>query len=85
MRRWQLQDAKAKFSAFLNASLTEGPQVVTKRGLEAAVLVRIDHWRALQAERGPGLKELLLAPTPTMDDLAPSRAERRHRSPPSFD
>lgn len=85
MRRWQLQEAKAKFSAFLNASLTEGPQVVTKRGLEAAVLVRIDQWRALQAERGPGLKELLLAPTPTIENLAPGRAERRYRPTPRFD
>ncbi len=74
MRHWQLQEAKAKFSAFLNASLTEGPQIVTKRGLEAAVLVRIDHWRALQARRAPSLKDLLLAAEPRNDGLASSRS-----------
>ena len=47
MRRWQVQDAKARFSEFLEASLKEGPQVVTRRGAEAAVLVPIEEWRRL--------------------------------------
>lgn len=85
MRSWQLQDAKARFSAFLNASLTEGPQIVTKRGLEAAVLVRVDVWRALQAQSAPSLKALLQVPAPRQDGLLPARAERGHRQPPSLD
>lgn len=36
---WQVQEAKARFSEFLSASLTDGPQVVTRRGVETAVLV----------------------------------------------
>jgi prevent-host-death family protein len=32
MRSWQVQEAKARFSELLEASLKEGPQVVTKRG-----------------------------------------------------
>ena len=31
--KWQVQDAKAKFSEFLEATLAEGPQIVTKRGV----------------------------------------------------
>ena len=31
---WQLQDAKARFSEFLNAAIKKGPQVVTRRGVE---------------------------------------------------
>ena len=31
-RAWQVQEAKARFSEFLETSLTEGPQIVTKRG-----------------------------------------------------
>lgn len=85
MRKWQLQDAKAKFSEFLKASLTEGPQVVTKRGVEAAVLVDIELWRKLQAGKGPSLKDLLLAPAPRTEDLLPPRGERLHRQPPAFD
>ena len=39
MQAWPVQDAKARFSEFLEKCLTEGPQMVTKRGAEAAVLV----------------------------------------------
>jgi antitoxin Phd len=38
---WRVQDAKARFSEFLEASLREGPQVVTRSGVEVAVLVPI--------------------------------------------
>lgn len=41
MHIWPVQDAKARFSEFLDACITEGPQVVTRRGTEAAVLVPI--------------------------------------------
>ena len=46
--KWQVQNAKARFSEFLEASLTEGPQIVTRRGVETAVLLSIDQcvdWR----------------------------------------
>lgn len=36
MRTWQVQDARARFSELLDASLKE---VLTRRGVEAAVLV----------------------------------------------
>jgi len=41
MTSWQVQDAKARFSEFLEASLKHGPQVVTRRGVETAGLVPI--------------------------------------------
>jgi len=56
---WQLQEAKARFSEFLDAALRKGPQVVTRRGVEAAVLVPIDEWRRMQSASRPGIKELL--------------------------
>lgn len=34
MNSWQLQDAKARFSEFLDAALSKGPQIVTRRGVE---------------------------------------------------
>lgn len=60
MKSWSVQDAKARFSEFLKASLTRGPQLVTMRGAEAAVLVPVDEWRRLQARARPGFKALLL-------------------------
>ena len=45
MHIWPVQDAKARFSEFLDTCLEDGPQIVSRRGTEAAVLVPIDQWR----------------------------------------
>ena len=82
---WQVQDAKARFSELLETSLAEGPQIVTKRGVEAAVLVPIEQWRRLEQMTRPDLKELLLAPGARTDALTPPREKRRHRTSPSFE
>src|SRR5271166_2291863 len=50
---WQVQDAKARFSELLDDTLKKGPQVVTRRGVEAAVLVPIEEWRRLQSSARP--------------------------------
>jgi prevent-host-death family protein len=63
-RRWPVQDAKAKFSEMLDTALAEGPQIVTRRGAEAAALVPIDEWRRLTEAARPSLKQLLLAEEP---------------------
>jgi prevent-host-death family protein len=80
-----VQDAKARFSEFLDASLKEGPQVVTRRGVETAVLVPVDQWRRLQKAAQPGLKELLLAPEPRFDIVIPPRGRLRRRAPLEFE
>ena len=84
-RTWQVQDAKARFSELLETSLSEGPQIVTKRGVEAAVLVPIDEWRRLEKRAKPDLKELLLAPQARTDELTPPRPRHRRRLSPSFE
>jgi len=76
---WQLQEAKARFSEFLDAAMKEGPQVVTRRGVEAAVLVPIGEWRRLQRESRPNIKELLLGAGPRFEDVAPKRGAGRRR------
>ena len=84
MSSWQLQDAKARFSEFLDAALTKGPQVVTRRGVEAAVLVPIEEWRRLQASRRPNIKELLLS-GPRFDNIIPPRRKWKRRPPLEFE
>jgi prevent-host-death family protein len=81
-KAWQVQDAKARFSEFLDASLEEGPQIVTRRGVEAAVLVPIEQWRRMEKMTKPSLKDLLLAPEPRMEELTPPRTRHRHRATP---
>jgi antitoxin Phd len=85
VRTWQVQDAKARFSELLDASLKEGPQVVTRRGVEAAVLVPIEQWRRLQKAARPTLKELLLGEGPRFEGLAPPRRSWRLRPPPELE
>lgn len=84
-RRWAVQDAKARFSELLNASVEEGPQVVTRRGVETAVLVPVEDWRRLQESARPSLKELLLADSPRADIPIPARKRWRRRAPAELD
>jgi len=79
MQAWPVQDAKARFSEFLDACMAEGPQMVTKRGAEAAVLVPVDEWRRLQAAARPSLKQLLLSEEARADLLIPARGSARRR------
>lgn len=70
MSTWPVQDAKARFSELLDQSISEGPQLVTRRGEAAAVLVSMTEWNALQARAHLTLKDVLLDPTgPRLDDL----------------
>ncbi len=81
MSTWPVQDAKARFSEFLDACLAEGPQLVTRRGAEAAVLVPVDEWRRLQAAARPSLKQLLLADGARAALVLPKRGQLRRRKP----
>jgi antitoxin Phd len=81
MQTWPIQDAKARFSEFLETCLAEGPQMVTKRGAEAAVLVPVDEWRRLKAAARPTLKQLLLSDEGRVDLVLPPRGRSRRRAP----
>jgi antitoxin Phd len=81
MQTWPIQDAKARFSEFLETCLAQGPQMVTKRGSEAAVLVPVDEWRRLQAAARPSLKQLLLSERGRADLALPARGQARRRAP----
>jgi antitoxin Phd len=85
MKRWPVQDAKARFSELLETCLEEGPQLVTRRGADAAVLVPLGEWRRLQDSARPTLKALLLADAPRFELDLPDRRRVRRREPPSFD
>jgi antitoxin Phd len=79
MHTWPVQDAKARFSEFLDACLLEGPQMVTRRGTEAAVLVPVQEWRRLQSAARPSLKQLLLSDQARTDLIVPPRGLVKRR------
>ncbi len=79
MHRWPVQDAKARFSEFLDACLAEGPQMVTRRGAEAAVLVPVQEWRRMQSAARPSLKQLLLSDQARADMVVPPRGQAKRR------
>lgn len=79
VKTWPVQDAKARFSEFLDACLTNGPQMVTRRGAEAAVLVPAPEWKRLQSAAKPSLKELLLSQAARTECLVPQRGAARRR------
>lgn len=84
MGTWPVQDAKARFSEFLQACLTSGPQLVSKRGVEAAVLVPVAQWRQLQANSQPSLKQVLLDTSAQGELATVPRGSGQRRPPASF-
>ena len=79
MKAWPVQDAKARFSEMLDACLRDGPQMVTRRGADAAVLVPAPEWRRLHDAARPSLKQLLLAADGRGDIRLPPRGCVRRR------
>ncbi len=48
---WQLQEAKNRFSRLVNKAMADGPQIITRRGEEVAVLVSKDEYERLKKSR----------------------------------
>ncbi len=75
---WSLQDAKNKFSTVVEAARTEGPQIVTKRGQPAVVVVaaeEFDRLRAIADKPQTNFVEFLLSGPKVDIDLPPDRPE----------
>lgn len=52
-RTWQLQEAKNKFSEVVEEALKNGPQLITRRGVETAVVLSYAEYRKLQLAQQP--------------------------------
>jgi prevent-host-death family protein len=76
---WQLQAAKQRFSELVERAQQEGPQVVTKHGREAVVVVSAEEYRRLKG-REDDLVDFLRA-GPDLDLLDLRRASDRGREP----
>jgi prevent-host-death family protein len=85
MRKWQVQEAKARFSELLEASISEGPQMVTRRGVPAAVLVPAETWQKMEQSRRPTLKDWLLSDENRFDLELPKRGRLKRRPIPDLE
>ena len=68
---WQIQHAKARLSEVIERARSEGPQTITRHGTERAIVLSIEDYRALTANR-PDFKEYLLG-GPKVDDFSIER------------
>ena len=82
MKTWSTQAARARFSELLEACLREGPQLVTRRGQHAAILVPLSEWERLTQAAKPMLKGLLLTNFARGMLTIPLRGRRRRRTRP---
>ncbi|BFV59584.1 hypothetical protein KCMC57_up46880 [Kitasatospora sp. CMC57] len=76
--RWQVQEAKQKFSEVLRLAEAEGPQVVTRHGDEVAVVIDIREYRRLKGEE-MDLRDYLLQ-GPTIEGLEIDRSTEPTRA-----
>ena len=51
-KAWTLADANAHLSEVVESALKEGPQVITRRGREAVVVVAAEEWNRRVRRRG---------------------------------
>jgi antitoxin Phd len=72
MPSWQVQEAKSRFSELLERAQRQGPQVITKHGVERAVVLSVDDYRRL-VQLKPSLKDYLLS-GPKVDDFEIERS-----------
>ena len=76
MQTWQLQEAKNRLSEVVDKALHQGPQVITRRGVETAVVVSVEEFRKLQRPETDLVDFFRASPLFGMDlDLERSRNE----------
>ena len=59
-QRWQVQEAKARFSELVRDAAESGPQTITVRGRRAAVVLSADDYDGLKRPQ-PSVAEFLRA------------------------
>jgi prevent-host-death family protein len=62
MRTWELQEAKSRFSDVVDLTLIEGPQLVTRRGTQAVVILAAKDYHRLVGEAPNLIDHLIKAP-----------------------
>lgn len=82
-------DITTRLSEVVETTLEKGPQVVTKNGVETAVMVPIDEWKRLKRLSAPienagapdPVDDPLLSPNGPHDIYIPPRGRYKRRTP----
>jgi prevent-host-death family protein len=75
---WQLQDAKNKFSKLVDNAQRNGPQIVTRHGKDAVVVLSIDEYQKLIKPR-TSLVEFFQTSPLAKEDIVLSRSKETPR------
>lgn len=67
MKVWSLQDAKARFSELVNTAMSDGVQIVTRRGEQVVVVLPVTEFRRLSQPQTTLSDFLLGAPRVDLD------------------
>jgi antitoxin Phd len=59
---WQLQEAKSKFSQLVDRALSQGAQIITRRGRNAVVVLPYTEYERLTRQGGSLARFLLTSP-----------------------
>ena len=52
VRTWQIKDARDNFTALVDKAISDGPQIVTRNGKKAVVVVSVEEWLRRERRRG---------------------------------
>ncbi len=75
---WQLQDAKNRFSEVVKKALANGPQIVTKRGVETVIVLSVKEYRKLKRPKNSLVDFFKDSPLRDMDiDMTRSKETAR--------
>lgn len=76
---WTVAEAKAKFSLVVQKAETEGPQRITRRGQEAAVVVSQKEWDRKTKRKGTLLEFFMNSPLRGSGIEIPPRSKSMRR------
>jgi prevent-host-death family protein len=77
---WTVAEAKARFSEVVQKAQTEGPQRITRRGEEAAVVVSKKEWDRKTKRKGTLLEFFMNSPLRGSGIEIPPRAKSMRRN-----
>ena len=52
LAKWNIEDARTKFSELVDRAVNEGPQLVTRNGKNAVVVISAQDWERRSRRRG---------------------------------